>query len=42
MGYNMNNKQINELLQEKVDITARINLISYDGSPEIKQTSTRI
>lgn len=33
----MNNKFINDLLQEKADITARINLIPYDGSPEIKQ-----
>lgn len=34
----MNKRIISELLQEKADITARINLIPYDGSPEIKQS----
>jgi len=33
------NKTVNDLLQEKADITARINLIPYDGSPEIKQNA---
>ena len=34
----MNDKALNELLQEKADITARINLIPYDGSSEVKQS----
>lgn len=34
-------KELNELLQEKADITARINLIPYDGSPEIKQNGDK-
>ena len=37
----MNDKVLNELLQEKADITARINLISYDGSPEVKQSGEK-
>lgn len=37
----MNEKKINELLQEKADITARINLIPYDGSPEMKQSGEK-
>ena len=37
----MNDKVLNELLQEKADITARINLITYDGSPEIKQNGDK-
>ena len=37
----MNDKVLNELLQEKADITARINLITYDGSPEIKQSGNK-
>ena len=37
----MNDKILNELLQEKADITARINLIPYDGSPEIKQSGIK-
>ena len=37
----MNDKVLNELLQEKADITARINLIPYDGSPEIKQSGNK-
>ena len=37
----MNDKVLNELLQEKADITARINLIPYDGSPEIKQNGDK-
>lgn len=34
----MNNK-LNDLLQEKADITSRINLIPYDGSPEVKEAN---
>ena len=37
----MNDKVLNELLQEKADITARINLITYDGSPEVKQSGEK-
>ena len=37
----MNDKVLNELLQEKANITARINLITYDGSPEIKQSGNK-
>ena len=37
----MNDKELNSLLQEKADITARINLIPYDGSPEIKQNGDK-
>ena len=37
----MNDKVLNELLQEKADITARINLITYDGSPEVKQSGNK-
>ena len=32
--------QIQRLLQEKADCQARINLIPYDGSPEIKENSS--
>ncbi len=31
--------QIQKLLQEKADYTARLNLISYDGTPEVKTIS---
>jgi len=34
-------KTINDLLQEKADITARMSLIPYDGSPEIKVSNNR-
>ena len=37
----MNKKELNSLLQEKADITARINLIPYNGSPEIKQNGDK-
>ena len=37
----MNDKVLNELLQEKADITARINLITYDGSPEVKKSGEK-
>ena len=37
----MSEKEINSLLQEKADITARINLIPYDGSPEVKQSGDK-
>lgn len=37
----MNKKELNSLLQEKADITARINLIPYSGSPEIKQNGDK-
>ena len=37
----MSNKVIDVLLQEKADITARIKLIPYDGSPEIKQNGNK-
>ena len=37
----MNNfNEIQLLLQEKADLQARINLIPYDGSPEIKETGS--
>lgn len=37
----MNNfNEIQSLLQEKADLQARINLIPYDGSPEIKETGS--
>ena len=37
----MNNfTEIQSLLQEKADLQARINLIPYDGSPEIKETGS--
>ena len=32
--------KIQNLLQEKADYQARINLIPYDGSPEIKENSS--
>lgn len=31
--------QMQELLKEKADCQARLNLIPYDGSPEIKEQS---
>lgn len=34
-----NYSQIRELLQQRADIQARINLMPYDGSPEIKEVS---
>lgn len=30
---------IRELLQQRVDIQARLNLMSYEGNPEIKEVS---
>ena len=37
----MNNfDEIQALLQEKADFQARINLIPYDGSPEVKENSS--
>lgn len=32
-----NYPEIRELLQQKVDYQARLNLLPYDGSPEIKE-----
>ena len=34
---NNNYLQIQELLQQKADLNARLNLLPYDGSPEIKE-----
>ena len=34
---NNNYPQIQELLQQKADYQARLNLLPYDGSPEIKE-----
>ena len=34
-----NYSQIRELLQQRADMQARINLMPYDGSPEIKEVS---
>ena len=31
--------EIKELLQQRADIQARINLMPYDGSPEIKEVN---
>lgn len=36
----MSNRTINDLLQEKADVSARMKLIPYDGSPEIKQSGS--
>ena len=38
----MDNKleTINSLLQDKADLQARLNLIPYDGSPEVKENSS--
>lgn len=35
---NNNYSQIRELLHQKADFQARLNLIPYDGSPEVKET----
>ena len=32
--------EIQKLLQDKADYQARINLIPYDGSPEVKETAS--
>ena len=32
--------EIQTLLQEKADLQARINLIPYDGNPEIKENAS--
>ena len=32
--------EIQSLLQEKADCQARINLIPYDGNPEIKENAS--
>ena len=34
-----NYSEIQELLQQRADIQARLNLIPYDGNPEIKEAS---
>ena len=34
-----NYSEIQELLQQKADIQARLNLIPYDGNPEIKESN---
>lgn len=36
----MNIVKINELLRQKADLTARLNLLPYDGTPEIKENSS--
>ena len=37
----MKNKDLNELLQDKAEIMARIKLLPYDGTPEIKQSGNK-
>ena len=37
----MNEIQIRELLHQKADATARLNLLAYDGTPEIKERDGR-
>ena len=34
-----NYSEIQELLQQKADIQARLNLMPYDGNPEIKESN---
>ena len=34
-----NYSQIRELLQQRADMQARINLMPYDGNPEIKEVN---
>ena len=34
-----NYSEIQELLQQRADIQARLNLIPYDGNPEIKEVN---
>lgn len=34
-----NYSEIQELLQQRADIQARINLLPYDGNPEIKEVN---
>ena len=34
-----NYSEIQELLQQRADIQARLNLMPYDGNPEIKEVS---
>ena len=36
----MNTVKISELLRERADLTARLNLLPYDGTPEIKENSS--
>ena len=36
----MNTAIINELLRQKADLTARLTLLPYDGTPEIKENSS--
>mgnify|MGYP000378730382 FL=1 len=36
---NNNYSQIQELLHQKADYQARLNLLPYDGNPEIKESS---
>ncbi len=35
----VNYSEIQELLQQRADVQARLNLIPYDGNPEIKEQS---
>ena len=32
--------EIQELLQQRADLTARLNLLAYDGTPEIKENKS--
>lgn len=34
--------QIQELLQQRADCQARLNLMPYDGNPEVKEVNCRI
>ena len=36
----MNTVKINELLRQKADLSARLNLLPYEGTPEIKENGT--
>ena len=36
----MNTVKINELLRQKADLSARLNLLPYEGTPEIKENKS--
>ena len=36
----MNTVKINELLRQKADLYARLNLLPYEGTPEIKENKS--
>ena len=39
-GDSMNTVKINELLRQKADLYARVNLLPYEGTPEIKENKS--